>query len=405
MKLLHTSDWHLGKKLDGFDRTPEYKEVFDEIYSIVESENIDIVLIAGDLFDNFNPSNESMEMLYSFCMRLTQNAKRLVIAIAGNHDSPERVELPDIFSRSRGIIFYGSPHTTIPNFTTESGFEIKNSEPLFIEINATHFEKPLQLFLLPYLNEQRLLIFLGELETEKNIRTLLTEKLNDITERHKRDTYKIGIAHLLVKSKEGELPLESDDEKPIRIGGADAFIASDFPENWDYLALGHIHKRMSIQKKPYPIIYCGSPIALSFSEANQEKFVEIIELKKGKISIEPRVLQSARKITQLQFDNLEAIETWCEENPKTLVRASVLTQNVLTPSDTKHLLEKFPNIVPPLIPIFVNSDDSELKMDAQTLMSTDIRDLFKKYYAEKNNGVSPNADILNLFEEVLATDV
>ena len=76
MKILHTSDWHLGKKLDGFDRTAEIKEVFDEIYSIVDSEKIDIVLIAGDLFDNFNPSNESMEMLYGFCMRLTHNAQR-----------------------------------------------------------------------------------------------------------------------------------------------------------------------------------------------------------------------------------------------------------------------------------------------------------------------------------------
>lgn len=404
MKILHTSDWHLGKKLDGFDRTPEYAKVFDEIYNIVESEKIDIILIAGDLFDTFNPSNESMETLYTFCMRLTHNAQRLVIAIAGNHDSPERVELPDIFSRSRGIIFYGSPNTTIPNFTTESGFEIKNSEPLFIELNASHFEKPLQLFLLPYLNEQRLLTFLGESETEKNIRSLLSERLNDISERNKKDAYTIGVAHLLVKSKAGELPKESDDEKPIRIGGADAFIASDFPENWDYFALGHIHKRMTIQKNPYPIVYCGSPIALSFSETDQEKFVEIIEFKNGKIKTEHRVLQSARKITQKQFDSLEAVELWCLENPRTLLRADVLTKTFLIPSETKYLLEKFPNIVPPLKPILIKTDEAEIKMDAQTLMTSDIGDLFKKYYAEKNNGVAPNTDILNLFEEVLATD-
>jgi exonuclease SbcD len=404
MKILHTSDWHLGKKLDGFDRTAEIKEVFDEIYSIVDSEKIDIVLIAGDLFDNFNPSNESMEMLYGFCMRLTHNAQRLVIAIAGNHDSPERVELPDIFSRSRGIIFYGSPNTTIPNFTTESGFEIKNSEPLFIEINAPYFEKPLQLFLLPYLNEQRLLTFLGENETEKNIRSLLTERLTEISVRNQKDAYTIGVAHLLVKSKEGEIPIESDDEKPIRIGGADAFIASDFPENWDYLALGHIHKRMTIQKKPYPIIYCGSPIALSFSETNQEKYVEVIEFKNGKVKTEHRVLQSAKKITKLTFDTLEAIEQWCRDNSDTLVQISLITRKSLTPSDTKHLFEKFPNIVPPIVPIMINSDDTEIKMDAQTLMNSNIRDLFKKYYAEKNNGVAPNQDILNLFEEVLATE-
>ena len=404
MKILHTSDWHLGKKLESFDRTSEYAEVFDEIYAIVESEKIDIILIAGDLFDTFSPSNESMEMLYTFCMRLTHNAKRLVIAIAGNHDSPERVELPDIFSRSRGIIFYGSPNTILPNFTTETDYEIKNSEPLFIEIHAPHFEKPIQLFLLPYLNEQRLLTFLGENETEKSIRTLLSEKLEGISERNKKDAYRIGVAHLLVKSIKGELPIESDDEKPIRIGGADAFIASDFPEDWDYLALGHIHKRMTIQKKPYPIVYCGSPLALSFSETDQDKFVEIIEFKNGALKTEHRVLQSAKKIIKLEFDSFEAIEQWCSENLKTLVRVSLRTQHVLTPSDTKHLLEKFLNIVPPIIPIFINSDETEIKMDAQTLITSNIRDLFKKYYAEKNNGVAPNTDILDLFEEVLATE-
>ena len=404
MKILHTSDWHLGKKLESFDRTSEYAEVFDEIYAIVESEKIDIILIAGDLFDTFSPSNESMEMLYTFCMRLTHNAKRLVIAIAGNHDSPERVELPDIFSRSRGIIFYGSPNTILPNFTTETDYKIKNSEPLFIEIHAPHFEKPIQLFLLPYLNEQRLLTFLGENETEKSIRTLLSEKLKGISERNKKDAYRIGVAHLLVKSIKGELPIESDDEKPIRIGGADAFIASDFPEDWDYLALGHIHKRMTIQKKPYPIVYCGSPLALSFSETDQDKFVEIIEFKNGALKTEHRVLQSAKKIIKLEFDSFEAIEQWCSENLKTLVRVSLRTQHVLTPSDTKHLLEKFLNIVPPIIPIFINSDETEIKMDAQTLITSNIRDLFKKYYAEKNNGVAPNTDILDLFEEVLATE-
>ena len=404
MKILHTSDWHLGKKLESFDRTSEYAEVFDEIYAIVESEKIDIILIAGDLFDTFSPSNESMEMLYTFCMRLTHNAKRLVIAIAGNHDSPERVELPDIFSRSRGIIFYGSPNTILPNFTTETDYKIKNSEPLFIEIHAPHFEKPIQLFLLPYLNEQRLLTFLGENETEKSIRTLLSEKLKGISGRNKKDAYRIGVAHLLVKSIKGELPIESDDEKPIRIGGADAFIASDFPEDWDYLALGHIHKRMTIQKKPYPIVYCGSPLALSFSETDQDKFVEIIEFKNGALKTEHRVLQSAKKIIKLEFDSFEAIEQWCSENLKTLVRVSLRTQHVLTPSDTKHLLEKFLNIVPPIIPIFINSDETEIKMDAQTLITSNIRDLFKKYYAEKNNGVAPNTDILDLFEEVLATE-
>ena len=99
MKILHTADWHLGKRLDRFDRLPEQKQVLEEIIEIANRENPDVVLVAGDLFDTFNPPVEAVELLYRTLRQLSADGKRAVIAIAGNHDSPERVEVPDIFAR------------------------------------------------------------------------------------------------------------------------------------------------------------------------------------------------------------------------------------------------------------------------------------------------------------------
>jgi exonuclease SbcD len=86
MKILHTADWHLGKWLDNYPRLPEQKEILEEICEIAEHELVDVVLIAGDLFDTFNPSAEAQELFYKTLRRLGNNGKRAVVAIAGNHD-------------------------------------------------------------------------------------------------------------------------------------------------------------------------------------------------------------------------------------------------------------------------------------------------------------------------------
>src|SRR6476660_3431294 len=95
MRLLHTADWHLGKKLERFSRLEEQKLALEEIIQIADEQEVDAILIAGDLFDNYNPASEAVELFYKTLKRLSKNGKRAVIAIAGNHDSPDRIEAPD----------------------------------------------------------------------------------------------------------------------------------------------------------------------------------------------------------------------------------------------------------------------------------------------------------------------
>ena len=128
IKILHTADWHLGKKLDHFSRIEEQRLVLSEICEIADNQDADIIVVAGDLFDTFNPPVEAVELFYKTLKRLTNNGKRPVIAIAGNHDSPDRIDAPDPLARECGILFVGNPDVSIPPMVIENGFAITQSE-------------------------------------------------------------------------------------------------------------------------------------------------------------------------------------------------------------------------------------------------------------------------------------
>ena len=144
MKILHTADWHLGKRLDTFSRLEEQREVLQEICDIADREAVEVVIVAGDLFDNFNPSSEATELLYSTLHCLSNNGKRAIIAIAGNHDSPERIEVPDALARACGIIFVGYPNTEIKSFHTQSGIEVTKTDKGFLELKLPESPFPLR---------------------------------------------------------------------------------------------------------------------------------------------------------------------------------------------------------------------------------------------------------------------
>ena len=128
MRILHTADWHLGKKLDFFSRLEEQREVMDEICQIADREEADLVVVSGDLYDTFNPPIEATELLYKTLKRLTNNGKRPVIAIAGNHDSPDRVDSPDPLARECGIFFFGQPNLVTKQLTVEGAFDVIRSD-------------------------------------------------------------------------------------------------------------------------------------------------------------------------------------------------------------------------------------------------------------------------------------
>jgi len=113
LKILHTADWHLGKNLEGQSRMDEQEEFLNDFVKIVEQNNIDLIMIAGDVYDNSNPPARAEKMFYDTLKRLSGNRERLTLVISGNHDNPDRLVAAGPLAREHGIIMVGTPKTVV----------------------------------------------------------------------------------------------------------------------------------------------------------------------------------------------------------------------------------------------------------------------------------------------------
>ncbi|MBK5195556.1 MAG: exonuclease subunit SbcD, partial [Proteiniphilum sp.] len=244
MKILHTADWHLGKRLDDYSRMEEQQTVLREICEIADREQVDAVLVAGDLFDTFNPPTEAVDLMYRTLKRLTADGRRPVIAIAGNHDSPDRIEAPDPLARACGIIFAGYPHSLVPPFALDSGLRVLQSDDGFVELQLPGTETPLRVLFTPYANEYRLKTFLGLEESEEELRVILQEKWQQLADSYcDRRGVNILLSHLFMVRRGDKFPEEPEEEKPIlHVGGAQALYTENIPWQIQYTALGHLHR-------------------------------------------------------------------------------------------------------------------------------------------------------------------
>jgi exonuclease SbcD len=401
MKILHTADWHLGKRLDNFPRHEEQVAVLEEIIQIADTHNVDIVIIAGDLYDSVNPPLESQSLFYTTLKRLAKDGARPVIAIAGNHDSPDRIDSPDPLARACGIIFIGKPKAIIPQQQLNDKFIISKTDEGFIEIIKDN-HPPLRIIHTAYANEQRLKTYLGE-DKSKGLNDVLSQHWMDLANKY-CDTNGINIltTHLYIQHGNEALE-EPEGEKPLKIGNADIVYTAAIPSQIQYTALGHLHQYHNIGTETKPIVYSSSPLAYSFSEALQSKYVVIIDaLPNEAIQMEKITLQQGRKLYKKSFIRIEDAIIWLEENPNTLVELTIYTDTFLTPAETKQLYYTHDGIIY-IIPKVNNKSDNENRVSRIEIdLTQDVTTLFKEYYQHKHDGVAPNQELLDIFQEIIA---
>jgi exonuclease SbcD len=402
MKILHTADWHLGKKLNHFSRLEEQREVMNEICEIADSQNADVIIVAGDLFDTFNPPVEAVELLYKTLKRLTNYGKRPVIAIAGNHDSPDRIDAPDPLARECGILFVGNPDVVIPKLAIENGFEITESENGFFEIQLPHYDFPVRIITTPYANEVRLKTYLGADDKDVALNQLLKKSWQSLADKY-CDTKGVNIltTHLYMLRRDGEILEEPDGEKPLRIGNADIIYTDCIPQQIQYTALGHLHRFQNVGGHVNPVVYSSSPLSYSFSEAGQEKKVVIIEaIPNMKVKFTDLSLKSGRILHRKRFDCIDATVKWLLENTYSLVELTLLSDTFISNQDLKRIHESHDGIIH-IIPI-VSKEDTEDTQMIKVNLDQDIQGLFKDFFVSKYKQ-EPNEEILDLFREVLGT--
>lgn len=405
LKILHTADWHLGKSLGSISRHPEQIEVLNEICEIADREQVHAVIVAGDLFDAYNPPVDSVELFYRMLKRMANDGKRVVIAIAGNHDSPERIESPDPLARECGIIFVGNPNTRIHPFRLPSGLVVIRSDEGFIEIKLPHIKPLLRVIITPYANERKLKTFFGIDNPEESLRQILEQRWKTLTEKYcDADGVNVLVTHLFLTSKDGERLTEPDDEKPILdLGGAQAVFTDNIPKTVQYVALGHLHRRITLSKDGIPIIYSGSPLSYSLSEAEQTKSVIIVEIEKGQLAKYRHIeLRLGKKVVRKKFTSVAEAVSWLEKNPDMLVELTIETDTYLTANERKSITSAHEGIID-IIPIVKNADTAGGLSASPADLSKSVEELFKDFFKHET-GQAPNKEIMNLFVEILRTE-
>ncbi len=401
MKILHSADWHLGKRLDHYSRMEEQRTVMQEIAGVAEREQPDLVILAGDLFDTFNPPIEAEELFYKTLREISGYGRRPVLALAGNHDSPDRINAPDPLARELGIFFAGYPDTEIPVTNSGADFSIAQSEPGFVEFSFKNHSIPLRVIFTPYANEFRLKSYLGKDKREDTMRDLLQQRWQQLADKYCDDQGVNLLATHLFMMKEGQpVPEEPDDEKPVlHVGGAQAVYSSNVPWQVQYTALGHLHRRHHVDKAEKNIWYSGSPLSYSFSEADQDKYVNLVTLEPGaEAEVEPVKLTKGKRLLRKRFEQIDEAVTWLKNHPEALVELTIVADDFLKSSERKALYEAHEGIIT-IIPEVKNKikNASNKQINLQQNTTVLFEQYFEHYYKQ-----APNKELMDLFLEIKA---
>ena len=396
MKILHTSDWHIGKRLGSVSRLNEQKDVLTEICDIADEQSVDAIVVAGDVFDTFNPPTEAIELFYATVKRLSLQGKRPVFVIAGNHDSPDRIEAPNPLARDNGVFLFGYPKSEYSLFTHETGsFRITKSEPGFIECELASKEC-VRLIVAPFANEHRMSEAFIEHESQ-TLQESLKGFWKDIADRNcDSNGVNIFVGHHLMLAHMSDEIVEPDDEKPI-MAISELLPVSILPPQIQYAALGHLHRYQIVADSP-KVVYSGSPCAYSFSEALQKKYVSIITIAPGK---EPQVnkhrLHKARVLVKKKCESVADALVWLAQNQDVYVELTVCSHTYLSPAEIQTLNKAHAGIIY-IIPHILQQNTEENKFNNR-VQNRPIHELFCEYF-EFKTGQKPHDDIIELFSEI-----
>jgi exonuclease SbcD len=269
VKLLHTSDWHLGRPLYGRNRHREFEAFLDWLAGVVESEGVDLLIVSGDVFDTTTPSNRSLESYYRFLHRISRSSNLHVVVTGGNHDSPTLLEAPKALLGELNIHVVGAA-------AGEPGGEL-------LTLNAANGDVLAVVCAVPYLHDRDIrTVEPGEGAEDKSRKHVegierhyagVCAQADAIRNEMPNKVPLIATGHLFTA---GGSVVEGDGVREIYVGSLARVGASAFPDTIDYLALGHLHVAQRVGGREH-LRYSGSPIPMGFGEARQRKFVLLVE--------------------------------------------------------------------------------------------------------------------------------
>jgi DNA repair protein SbcD/Mre11 len=406
VRILHTSDWHLGRMLEGRSRIEEQVKFIDELCLMVEDEGIDLVLIAGDIFDTVNPPAIAEELFYDALNRLAAGGTRGVVAVAGNHDNPERLCAANPLAVRQGITLYGLPKDVL----SPSLYMLPNQGKVvrvaagqgWVELHIPSCPDPAILALLPYPSESRLNEVLNTSLDEAVLRQEYSKRVQELfavfSRSFRPDAVNLAMSHLFVRGG-----MQSESERPIQLGSAPTVEVEAMPLGAQYVALGHLHRAQVVKGTSIPTRYSGSPLAYSFSETGYAKSVILVEGFPGQpVTTREIFLSSGYPLVKWQAkEGLAQVQHWIDEGRdlQAWIDLEVHVTSALNPQDIHSLRRQRERLIN-IRPVFPEME--QISLEARSKLPLD--ELFRKFYQDKTGGAEPEQELISLFLTLIEPD-
>lgn len=356
MKIIHLADLHIGKRVNEFSMIDDQKYILNQILEIIDKEKPDAVIIAGDVYDKQVPSIEAVELLDSFISDISKR-KTTTFIISGNHDSAERLAFGSSLMAMGKIYISPVYNGKISKYTLKNDFGSAN------------------FYLLPFVKPSHVKRFFPDEKIES-----YTDAIKVVVDNLKLDTSKINIliAHQFVT---GASRTESEE---ISVGGLDNVDASVF-EDFDYVALGHIHRPQKIGTER--IRYCGTPLKYSFSEVNDTKSVSIIEINsKEDFNLRTIPLIPKRDMRKIRGTYEELITKTNYENTNTDDYIHVtLTDEFNVVDAIQKLRVIYKNIMKLEYDNMRTRESRKINLDDMVIENKNPLEIFSEFYKLQNN--------------------
>ncbi|NOU72443.1 exonuclease subunit SbcD [Paenibacillus sp. LMG 31458] len=381
MRILHTADWHFGRTLEGRSRLEEQTAFMDELVQIVQDQGIDLVLIAGDIYDSVNPPAAAEQLFYEGIARLADGGKRQVAIISGNHDHPDRLAASGPLAAKQGITIIGLP---IPDIQS---------------IGVARTGELARLIALPYPSESRLKELLSDVAEEEVLRSKYSERVGALI-RKQAASFEAGTVNLIMSHLYVLGGHETESERPIQVGGAYTVDTNALTAGAQYVALGHLHRPQNV-KAASPIRYCGSPMAYSFSEAGQAKSVTVLDLTPGQAA-EPKeiFLTSGRPLVSWKAkEGIGQVHQWLDEqrDASAWIDLEVTMTEAMSIEQIQSLRKAYEGFIH-IRPIYPEMEAVRAVVSRSDLS---MEEHFTRFYSRQTGGAQPEPELVRLFLELL----
>jgi exonuclease SbcD len=398
LKIIHTSDWHIGRSLYGRKRYEEFEAFLNWLADYIRNEEIEALLVSGDVFDNIAPSNRAQELYYRFLCRVADSPCRHVVVTGGNHDSPSFLNAPREVLRYLNVHIIGS----VPESITDE----------VIVLSDENGAPELIICAVPYLRDRDVRrAEAGESYEEKGRKLIegirshyasVCQEAEGIRRQFDKQIPIIAMGHLFTA---GGQTIDSDGVRDLYVGSLAHVDKDIFPDCIDYLALGHLHIPQKVGGSDF-MRYSGSPIPMGFGEARQEKVLCRIEFDNGQAIV--------TDISIPRFQNLESIKGDWDHLTSRLEELKILNTSTLVDliytgeqivGDLRDRLDELTAGTNLEILRIKNErvlENAVISSGEETLADLSINEVFKRCLDSHQIPLEQQNDLLNTYSEAIS---